>query len=479
MRAPRLALATALAASFLAAPAAQAVPEPRYVVEPCCDLCAQANNRAAYNTGYLESFAMLVQGRDGWLFRSDDLRTSFGPDEEGYGELKRLRDALKARGTDLVIVYLPPRALVHTDKLPKSARRTYNPELARFSYALTLQRFRKVGLVAPDLTQLLREPADPPYFFRGDHHWTPYGAQRTARIVADAVRQLPSYARLPKARFTTERVGLLAKKGSLYRAATQLCGAGYASQYVDRFATAREGDADLFGEAELPPVALVGTSMSEGDYNFAGFLSEHLGVDVLNASVPGGGHGAMLQYLPSPEFQKSPPKVLIWELQTNHNLSQRNFYRQVVPMVHDGCEARPALLSRRLNVRGQRNEVLFNGGGKLLPLTGRNHLVDLKFDDPAVREVDVTVWYTNGSKEAMHLRYPGHVETAGRFVFELRSDGEWGNRTFMSLDLRPGEGTPAGVGLSARLCTRPDGAGQQQAAAEPAPAPRGKAAHAR
>ena len=464
------AIALVATAACLLAPAAHAANEPRYVVEPCCDLCAQANNRAAYNTNFLESFATLVQGRDGWLFRSDDLRTTFGPDADGYKELKRLRATFTARGTVLVLVYIPPRALVHTDKLPKAVRKTYSPDLARFSYSLTLDRFRKAGLIAPDLTQLLREPSDPPYFFRGDHHWTPYGAQRTARIVADAVRQLPSYARLPKRKFTTERVGTLAKKGSLYKAATLLCGSGYADQYVDRFATAREGADDLFGDPEIPPVTLVGTSMSEGDYNFAGFLAEQLGVDVLNASVPGGGHGAMLQYLPSEEYQKAPPKILIWELQTNHNLSQRNFYRQVVPMVHNGCETRPALLSKRVELRGPKSEVLFNGGGKLQPLTGRDHLIDLKFDDQSIREVEATIWYTNGSKETMNLRYPGHVEVAGRFVVELRNDAEWADRTFMSLDLRPVAAMNGPAGLSAKLCARPDGSGRQQAASDETPA---------
>ncbi len=79
----RAALAAAAAAS-LAAAAAPARAEPTYVVERCCDLCPQAANRAAYTTRFLQSFTTLLQGKDGWLFRTDDdLRTSFGPDAAG------------------------------------------------------------------------------------------------------------------------------------------------------------------------------------------------------------------------------------------------------------------------------------------------------------------------------------------------------------------------------------------------------------
>ena len=44
----------------------------------------------------------------------------------------------------------------------------------------------------------------------------------------------------------------------------------------------------------------------------------------------------MLSYLPSEEFQTNPPRVLIWEIETYHNLSDPDFYRQAIPLVHNG-----------------------------------------------------------------------------------------------------------------------------------------------
>lgn len=443
-------------AAMLAVPRAGA--EPLYTVELCCELCPLASNPAAYNSSFLRSFTMLVQGEDGWLFRSEDeLMTRYGPDEEGFSDLRRLRDAFKARGVDLVLVYQPPRALMHADKLPRSVSDSYNAELARSNYAATLQRFRDAGLIVPDLSPLLAERNDDePFFFRGDHHWTPYGARRTARIVAEAIRQLPSYEAVAKKDFVTARVGVLARRGTFHRAVAQICGFGHPDQYVDQFSTAAHGDL-LDDEAGIPQVTLLGTSNSDSAYNFAGFLSEYLKTEVLNESVAGGGYyAAMQRYLPSEEFQKHTPKVVIWEIEPYHNLSKQTFYRQVVPLVNDGCRGRKPILQGRTQLRSTSEEVLFNGGGEVLTLASRRHLIDVQFADPSVSELRATVWYTNGSKETIQIKNSEYLEAGGRFVTELRDDPDWGDRTFMSMDLSLPEGVTPGVDVSAQLCARLD-----------------------
>lgn len=464
----RAALAAAAAAS-LAAAAAPARAEPTYVVERCCDLCPQAANRAAYTTRFLQSFTTLLQGKDGWLFRTDDdLRTSFGPDAAGYAALRRFDAALKARGTELVMVYQPSRGLMHPDKLPASARRQFNPEAARAAYRHALQRFRALGITVPPLDHLFGE--DGAYFYRGDHHWTPEGARRTAQVVADTIRGLPQFAGIPRKKFTTEKVGIWAKRGTFQKAATQLCGHGYADQYEPRYVTAAEGGGDLFADEAAPQVTLVGTSNGDSAYNFAGFLSEALGVDILNESVAGGGHeGALLQYLPGPEFQRSPPKILVWELETYHNLSKDLFYRQVIPLVKGGCAGRKPVLSRAVPLKGESTEVLFNGAGAVQTLRSRDHVLDVRFGDPGVKQFKGIVWYTNGSKETISIEHSDYIETGGHFTVELRDDSEWGDRVFLSLDVLRPQGAPPGVTVSAQLCERDDAAPARQPARAPAP----------
>jgi len=71
---------------------------------------------------------------------------------------------------------------------------------------------------------------------------------------------------------------------------------------------------DLFGDAGLPNVALIGTSFSRNS-NFVGFLQKALNAPVGNFSKDGGEFsGAAKAYFDSPAFKQTPPKLLIWEI---------------------------------------------------------------------------------------------------------------------------------------------------------------------
>jgi alginate biosynthesis protein AlgX len=430
---------------------------PEYRIDPCCSLCPAAQNPASYNTGFLESFRTLLAGDDGWLFRSeDDLKLEFGPDEHGLRQLARLRAALAARGVTLVMMLQPPRGLMHRAQLHADDRAHYNAELAQFSYVRTLQRLREAGIIVPDLEQLVYRPGED-YFFRADHHWTPDGARRTAEIVAERIRELPAYAQVDQRAFATRADGLFRKRGTFHKAVQRMCGFGASPQYVRSYITepAEESDgAALLGESAPPSITLVGTSNSDPAYNFAGFLSEYLSADVLNASIAGGGmDSSMLVYLGSREFREQPPRILIWELQPYHNLSDAEFYRQVIPTLDGGCDGRAATLSDERALRAGRNEVLFNGGGRVMDLAGGDYLLDVRFSDPDVRELEAVVWYTNGRRDTVSLQVPPGSND-GRFVFGLRDDGEWADWTFLSLDIHPVGGPAPGERIETRLCRR-------------------------
>lgn len=468
-----LLLAAASAARAATAEAEPAASEPRYRVEPCCQLCPAASNRSLYNTSFLEGFTTLVEGRDGWLFRSDDdLRAAFGPDAEGYAGLRRFRDALRRRGTELVMVYQPSRGLMHADQLPPEARRRYPLDLARDSYTATLARFRAAGLVVPELDRLFSARGSPAYFFRGDHHWTPEGARRTAELTAAEIKQMPAYAQLARKSFVTNRIGVLAKRGTLQKAASQLCGFGYADQYVERYSTGAAEGGELFGDEEAPPITLAGTSNSDAAYNFAGFLSEYLGVEVLNESLAGGGFdGALRRYLPSPAYQTAPPKILIWELQTYSNLSDPEFYRRVIPLVGNGCARKAPVLSRTVALKGATTEALFNGGGEVRELSSRDYQLDLQFDNPAVEKMKAVIWYTDGGKDQISLENSPRLEAQGRYVVELRGDRDYGQRSFLSLDILEAEGQPTGGQVRAQLCRRDEAPSELRRLAQLEPRP--------
>lgn len=443
--------------ALLGAPESHAL---KYEVVPCCTPCQAVNDRSQYNTGFLSLFTLLLQGKDDWLFRSDlELMTAFGPDDEALYMLKMFSDSLKKRGTQLVLVYHPPRGLVHPSKVPASAR--YDHAAAAANYRGTLERLRGTGIIVPDLTPLLKEDHAGEYFFRRDHHWTPYGAERTARIVADTLRRHPAYASLEKQQFATRRVGLMRKNGTLQMAWQRLCGDIYADQYVDEFlseqssesAAGADQQALLFGSGKLPGITLIGTSFSKSayNYNFDGYLKQYLGVDVLNEALAGANYGAFLQYLPSEAFQTQPPRFIIWEIPSYHDLKKGMFYRQVYALLENGCVGKPAELARTTRLHPGRNEILFNGGGELKTLRGGSYLLDLQFDNPAVTDINATVWYVNGRNERVKIDHGSTVDSAGRFTVALRDDGDWKDFNFLSVDLHI-DGAPRARSITAQLC---------------------------
>jgi len=434
-----------------------------YNLEPCCDLCPAAKNAGNYNTKFLSLFSTLVEGQDDWLFRSDiELRNEFGPDGESLEALRRFNATLQAdKNVQLVLVYQPTRGLVHANKLINDS--DFDFPLATKNYTSALERFRSAGVITPDLTPLINEPVSTEeYFFRRDHHWTPHGAMRTAKLVANRIKSLSVYKELEKKKYSHKKEGLIHKRGSMQIAFSQLCRQEFADQYVQDFLIVQDDDTevsfdnqDLFGEGEgLPEVTLVGTSNSKSavDYHFDGFLKEFLSVDVLNEAMASGSfNGSLLQYFPSVEFQDEPPKILIWEIPAYHSISRPLFYRQVTPLIYDGCQADEPILTQNLTLKSGVNELLFysssNGGN----MSSGELIVDFRFQDSQLKNLNATVWYINGRKERIRIQHPQRADTRGRFVFELKSIGEWKDFNYMSIDID----WPAGVDttrVEAKLC---------------------------
>jgi alginate biosynthesis protein AlgX len=453
---------SALASGLQAAPASPAgiaVGGPVFSAEAIGPLCPAAHDASRYTTNYQQNFITLVQAQDDWLFRTrEDLRTDFGTTAAGYRMLKRLRDALKSKGVELVVVYQPTRGLVNRSKLNPQEYARFNYAKALQSYRATLQKFQQLGLWVPDLAQLTDEQHEQPFYFRGDQHWSPYGAQRTARLVAAEVKRIPAFAEVPRREFVTRKEGIMGKSGTLHNVAGQLCGTSYATQYTDHFITEPKdessGDA-LFGEASTPQITLVGTSHSGKNYNFEGFLQQYIGAEVMNVAAPGGGlEGAMIEYLGSDEFQQNPPKVLIWEFSPLYSLDQDKVYRQMMALLDNGCEGKPAVLANKTRLRPGRNEVLVNGEQQFLALRSDGYQLDIRLSDPSVKVLEATLWYMNGRREKLKLEKTDTMETNGRFAFELRDEQDWAEQNLLALDIQGPATSGQALTVDAKLCKR-------------------------
>lgn len=438
---------------------AHAEEAPQYRIERCCEICPQALHDSTY-TGDLREVSKLLRGKDDWLFRSRvDLMMEMGATAEGYENLKELRVALQEKGVELVLVYLPARGIPNAGMLSESVP-GFDIKLANSRYQGVLEKIRSLGIITPDLTPLLSQSgaAEKPLFFKRDHHWTPYGAEFTARLVADELRKSKVFEDIPRKEFVTRSEGMLNKVGSLNAAFQKICGYSYASQYVPRFVTEpKDESSDLFGDEAAPEVVLLGTSFSTAQYNFDGFIKQYASVDVDNRSISGGGfHNAMLQYLGSDDFYRRPPKMLIWEITSYHDLSMPLFYRQIMPLLDNGCRGRPASIAQKMTVHSGRNEVLVNTDVK--PLRGEHYIADIQFNSAAIRELRGELWYMNGAKEKLVISRPRQTDPNGRFVFQLRDDADWGEQTLLSLEIEMPADTPAGIQVEASICPRRDNA---------------------
>ncbi len=467
-------MALAVLVAGMPRPAAAAAPVsapavgPSYTVKPCCQLCPNAHRPAAYAASkYLGTFRQLVQGRNDWLYRSDiDLATHFDVPEAGLQQLHRLVAALRRHGTTVVMVYQPPRGLMDPAGLTTPERHRYDHAAALRAYRVTLQRMRSVaGLVVPPLDRLALPDKHYEYYFRRDHHWTPQGAKHTAAVVAATLRKLPAFAGIPHTDFSTRQQGILPKRGTLQKVATQLCGGSYSMQYVPAYVTQEKGGGGgLLGKQSFPQVALVGTSNSDakGGYDFNGLLEQALGVDILDVAISGGSFdGSLLHYLQSQDFQKHPPKIIIWETpyQDFPDTARKAYkvVRQALPLMNDGCHGRPAALRGQAQLHAGVNELLFNGNGRIKPLVSRDYLLDFQLSDHGVKDLHAIVWYLNGMRESLKLHFNQYVDNGGRFVADLRTDTpEYANATVMGVTVDMSTAPVKPLSISARLCVRED-----------------------
>ena len=438
------------------------LPEPD-ILETSHQLCEEAESRVSYDTEFLKLFTTLVQGKEDWLFRTDiELSHTFGPADSALPELARFKKALNTVGTELIIVSQPTRGLIHPNKLPEDSYYKYDFEEAAKGFADSRDRIRSTGIFTPDLTPLLNEDEKNSFFFKRDHHWSPYGAQRTAKLVAEAIKQHPLYDDLSKKEFSTKRIGYLRKDGSLGVAASKICNIQQPIQTVPAYLTEEvEGEQDtldLFSDNGVPQVTIVGTSNTKGsaNYNFAGFLKEYLSVDMLNEAMAGGSfNGALDQYIPSEHFQETPPVFLIWEIPVYHQLSNEAFYRQLIPSVFGGCDNQEIVLESKVKLSPGSNEIFDNASHGVLPIVSKDYMIDFQFSDASVYKFNPVIWYLNGKKEKVSIDRNHRVKHEGRYFLELSRKPRWADQTFLSLELEMRDVIPEELEVTARMCKIP------------------------
>src|SRR4051812_13420352 len=165
-----------------------------------------AADLAAIVAGLEKKSAAAAPGIDGWLFFGGELRLLslghfWGPDASKVSRAHKadladplpaildFHQQLKARGIELLVVPVPPKAAIYPEKIMAGVdprTKDIAPVLHRF-----YDKLRVAGVDVLDLSALLiqnRENPRGPVFCKTDSHWSGIGCVLASEAIAEKVR---------------------------------------------------------------------------------------------------------------------------------------------------------------------------------------------------------------------------------------------------------------------------------------------------
>jgi alginate O-acetyltransferase complex protein AlgJ len=278
---------------------------------------AQIERAVSWNVAG-DTGAQVRTGCSGWFFLTDELTTFNGGAQNANARAYMIGEAgriLKSRGVTLVVTVVPDKSRIEQADLCGLHRPSAFAN--RIDEWETLLGNKQIPFI--DLRAALSSIRGDAYY-RTDSHWNEAGANAAANAVAQKLVEwkLVDAPASPVAADAVKTT-ISERMGDLYRVSSLDGLPSWARPAIEKTAVSTVAPVvnrsdDLFGDAGLPAVVLIGTSFSLRG-NFVPMLSQHLGAPVANLAKDGGDFdGSAMAYLRSQTFQKEPPKVIVWEV---------------------------------------------------------------------------------------------------------------------------------------------------------------------
>lgn len=400
----------------------------------------------------------VIVGKGDWLFVRHEI-VSETPEKDtqlNFDLIAKLNRLLIANKVILAVTFVPSKMETHAEQLPDDFK--VSAYMSGFNDHM-LATLRSQGVQVIDLKKAMREvalkDAENPLFFRLDTHWTNTGAFVAAQTLKAGILATPTLKRaLDETPVETFQLTWAAKKyrQSKIRDITRYLPAGaptYPPEETRRFTVTHEGQqkATLLGDVKDAAIALVGSSFSGEWLGFPDALRHSLQRQIVNFSLNDdvGSLNAMRRYLQDDAFQKSKPKLLIWEIPERsivlgpNNPSRLPRYRvdsaewllQVAASVQESCLTSAA--SAKLEAGSQK----FGMDGKGAS-TKETDFSEITFD----RSVDLHSYFSaritvDGSKQATVEAYDQNL-LVRRFTIDTVGDDLYhALKTPLSLNSRP------------------------------------------
>lgn len=258
-----------------------------------------------------------------WLFLADEIKINHQAQRNADAKVQAvidLKQQLSRRGISLLVVIVPDKSRI------ASAQRCalHRPAALDGRIQAWTLKLNEGGVSNLDLTGALM-PLGASAWLRTDTHWSESGAKAAAEAIAQRLKTLGLTA-TPRRSFNESHALLAVRPGDLvhlagidwlslkWQPAPEMVAQTSTHELPVVSADSPDNEGDLFGDANLPNTALIGTSFSRNS-NFAGFLQQALGGPVGNFAKDGGAFsGAANSYLNNPAFKETPPTQIIWEI---------------------------------------------------------------------------------------------------------------------------------------------------------------------
>ena len=392
--------------------------------------CDGMDREEVYDAHKFDAYKMLRPGTDGWIFRSQsDLRSDFTLTREGLENIEDLAAAFRARGTELVLLLVPTRGLVHHKYLTPEDRKKYkftDVDAVWDNYRSAIKSLQNNDIHAIGLA---RPADDAAFFYKRDHHWNAKGAKAAADAVAAYIKKMDAYEDVEKIPFATRDAGDYEFYGVSKKVFKKICNTSQPPEYAAKKVTERQdgaadGEEALFGDAKNPEIVLLGTSNSTQEpsqANFEGFLKEALSADILNMSVSGGGmETAVISYLNSDFFRTRPAKIAIWEIPGYYDMSSyKTFFREVIPAVYGNCAGNAVAERKGLVIDDRMKVALQDLAGRRI--SGPDYYLHIGFSEPVAQSFAVNLQYTR-DRERYKFQRSARYPRDGDFYVSLHPD---------------------------------------------------------
>ena len=263
------------------------------------------------------------RGCPDWLFLADELKVDHQAQRNADAKAQaviELKQQLSRRGISLLVVIVPDKSRIASGQRCSLHR----PAVLKGRIQAWTSKLDVGGVPNLDLTGALT-PLGASAWLRTDTHWNESGAKAAADAIAQRLKTLGISA-TPSRSFNDSHAPLALRPGDLvhlagidwlpltWQPAPEMVAQTGTHELPVVSAASPDNEVDLFGDANLPDTALIGTSFSRNS-NFAGFLQQALGAPVGNFAKDGGAFsGAANSYLNSPAFKETSPKHIIWEI---------------------------------------------------------------------------------------------------------------------------------------------------------------------